>query len=104
MKPFEIVKKFPKTELMKVELGLTQDVLQIYNALTKVKEKMDTDVAKAKKAAIIGDGGIGNFYKKAEDIERLAKELGIPVSDINLQKLFLDIKEYQKSFDEVIRL
>ena len=65
---------------------------------------MNSDISKAKKSAIIGDGGIRNFYKKAEDVERLAKELGIPISDINLQKLFSDIKQYQKEFDEVIKL
>ena len=73
MKPFEIVKKFPKTELMKVELGLTQDVLQIYNALTKVKEKMDTDVAKAKRQQLLAMAVSEIFIKKQKILKDLQK-------------------------------
>ena len=65
---------------------------------------MDDDLAKAKRSAILGDSGVRKFYDKANDIEKMAKELGIPISDINLQKLFSEIKEYEKEFNEVIKL
>ena len=104
----EILQKFSTQKIdlasEKIELGLKQDVLTIYNALTKVKEKMDDDLAKAKRYAILGDSGVRKFYDKANDIEKMAKELGIPISDINLQKLFSEIKEYEKEFNEVIKL
>ena len=95
---------FAKLSTEKVELGLQQDVLAIYNALQKVVNNMDSDIAKAKKSAILGDSGVKNFYKKAQEIESMAKELGISPKDINLSKLFADIKEFQKSFDSVIKL
>jgi len=95
---------FAKLSTQKVELALVQEVLAIYNALQKVVNNMNSDIVKAKKSAIIGDGGIRNFYKKAQDAEAMAKELGISPKDINLSKLFADIKEFQKSFDSVIKL
>ena len=95
---------FAKLSTEKVELGLTQDVLAIYNALQKVANNMDSDIAKAKKSAILGDSGVKNFYKKAQEAEAMAKELGISPKDINLSKLFADIKEFQKRFDSVIKL
>jgi hypothetical protein len=96
--------KEEKTELatQKVELGLTQDALNIYKSLDKIKNKIENDLSGLKKQAILGDSGIKNFNKKANDIEKMAKELGISVSDINLQKLFAEVKEMQKLFDDVI--
>jgi hypothetical protein len=95
-----------KVELsaQKVELGLTQDALNIYKALNKVRSKIESDVSSLKKQAILGDSGIKNFNKKANDIEKMAKELGVSVSDINLQKLFAEVKEMKKLFDDVINI
>jgi len=91
-------------ETQKVELGLTQDALNIYKALNKVRNKIESDINSLKKQAILGDSGIKNFNKKANDIEKMAKELGVSVSDINLQKLFAEVKEMKKLFDDVIKL
>ena len=91
------------SEEKKVELALVDDLKTVYNALVKVKDIMDGSLNKAKKAAVKGDTGIKNFYKKFKDIETAAKELGIPVSDINLQKLEGDVKQFQKDFDKVIK-
>ena len=88
--------------VQKVELGLIDDVNKTYNAIKKVKDKMDDDLAKAKRSAIIGDTEIQNFNKLVGDVEKAAKELGIPVSDMNLQKLSNDIKSFQKDFNTVI--
>jgi len=88
--------------VQKVELGLVDDVNKTYNAIKKVKDKMDDDLAKAKRSAIIGDTEIQNFNKLVGDVEKAAKELGIPVSDMNLQKLSNDIKSFQKDFNTVI--
>jgi len=90
--------------VQKVELGLTQDALNIYKALNKVRNKIESDVSSLKKQAILGDSGIKNFNKKANDIEKMAKELGVSVSDINLQKLFAEVKEMKKLFDDVINI
>jgi hypothetical protein len=88
--------------VQKVELGLMQDVMKTYNAVKKVKDKMDEDLSKAKRSAVLGDSGIKNFNKLAGDAEKAAKELGIPVGDMNLQKLFSDIKDMEKDFNKVI--
>ena len=63
---------------------------------------MDDDLAKAKRSAIIGDTEIQNFNKLASDVEKAAKELGVPTGDLNLQKLLNDIKSFQKEFNSVI--
>jgi hypothetical protein len=93
-----------KVELatQKVELALVDDALNIYKSLDKIKNKIENDLSGLKKQAILGDSGIKNFNKKANDIEKMAKELGVSVSDINLQKLFAEVKEMQKLFDDVI--
>ena len=96
------IEKIVKGE--KVELALVNDLKTVYNALVKVKDIMDGSLNKAKKAAAVkGDTGVKNFYKKFKNIETAAKELGIPVSDINLQKLQADVKQFQKDFDNVIK-
>ena len=95
------IEKIVKGE--KVELALVNDLKTVYNALVKVKDIMDGSLNKAKKAAVKGDTGVKNFYKKFKNIETAAKELGIPVSDINLQKLQADVKQFQKDFDNVIK-
>ena len=99
----EIYNKFPKVELEKVELSKISDLKTAYNALVKVKDIMDGNLNKAKKSAVMGDTGVKNFYKIFKDIENAAKELGIPVTDINLQKLDSDVKQFQKDFDKVIK-
>ena len=90
--------------VQKVELGLMDDVMKVYKTLVKVKDKMDDDLSKVKKSAIMGDSGIQNFNKLSGDIEKAAKELGIPASDLNLQKLYSEVKDMQKEFDKVIKL
>jgi hypothetical protein len=87
----------------KVELSKISDLKTAYNALVKVKDIMDGNLNKAKKSAVMGDTGVKNFYKIFKDIENVAKELGIPVTDINLQKLDSDVKQFQKDFDKVIK-
>ena len=57
---------------------------------------MDGHLSKAKQAAIKGDVGIKNFNKKFKDIETASKQLGIPVKDVNIQKLNSEIKEFKK--------
>ena len=86
----------------KVKLGKIQDVTKLYNVIKKAKDNMDDDLAKAKRSAIIGDTEIQNFNKLASDVEKAAKELGVPTGDLNLQKLFNDIKSFQKEFNSVI--
>ena len=90
--------------VQKGELGLMDDVMKVYKTLVKVKDKMDDDLSKVKKSAIMGDSGIQNFNKLSGDIEKAAKELGIPASDLNLQKLYSEVKDMQKEFDKVIKL
>ena len=87
----------------RVELGLIDDLMVNYKALIKVKDIMDGHLSKAKQAAIKGDNGIKNFNKKFKDIETASKQLGIPVKDVNIQKLNSEIKEFTKDFNKVIK-
>ena len=96
------LKEFNLSKVEKVELGKIQDVTKLYNVIKKAKDNMDDDLAKAKRSAIIGDTEIQNFNKLASDVEKAAKELGVPTGDLNLQKLFNDIKSFQKEFNSVI--
>lgn len=86
----------------KIELGLIDDVKKQYNLIIKLKEKAEDDLAKAKKSAVIADSEIKEFKKDANKAEKIAKELGISSKDMNLQKLFQDIKEAEKLFDDII--
>jgi len=96
------LKEFNLSKVEKVELGKIQDVTKLYNVIKKAKDNMDDDLAKAKRSAIIGDTEIQNFNKLASDVEKAAKELGVPTGDLNLQKLLNDIKSFQKEFNSVI--
>jgi len=87
----------------KIELGLTQDALQIFQSLDKIKNKIESDLSSLKRQAIMGDSGIKEFNKKADDIEQMAKDLGVSVTDINLQKLISEVKSMQKLFDDIIK-
>ena len=93
-----------KTELAKhkIELGLIDDVKKQYNLIIKLKEKAEDDLAKAKKSAIMAESEIKEFNKDANKAEQIAKELGISSKDINLQKLFQDIKQAEKLFNDII--
>ena len=51
----------------------------------------------------MGDSGIKEFNKKADDIEQMAKDLGVSVTDINLQKLISEVKTMQTLFDDIIK-
>ena len=51
---------------------------------------------------MIADSEIKEFKKDANKAEKIAKELGISPKDINLQKLFQDIKEAEKLFEDII--
>tara|TARA_R100001510_G_scaffold807_1_gene592 strand:+ start:153 stop:485 length:333 start_codon:yes stop_codon:yes gene_type:complete len=89
-------------EAHRVELSLVDDVKKQYNLIIKLKEKAEDDLAKAKKSAVIADSEIKEFKKDANKAEKIAKELGISLKDMNLQKLFQDIKEAEKLFDDII--
>ena len=91
-----------KLKSEKIELGLIDDVKKQYNLIIKLKEKAEDDLAKAKKSAVIADSEIKEFKKDANKAEKIAKELGISSKDMNLQKLFQDIKEAEKLFDDII--
>ena len=97
--------KESKTELKaeKVELGLMQDVLKLHNKIEGFKDDMDGQLSKAKMSAIKVDTEIKNFEKLAGDAEKTAKELGIPVKDMNLQKLYTNIKDWAKDATAVIK-
>ena len=86
----------------KVELGLIDDVKKKYNLIIKLKEKAEDDLSKAKRSAVIADSEIKEFKKDANKVEKIAKELGISSKDMNLQKLFQDLKEAEKLFDNII--
>ena len=94
-----------KTELKaeKVELGLMQDVLSLHNKIEGFKDDMDGQLSKAKMSAIKVDTEIKNFEKLAGNVEKSAKELGIPIGDMNLQKLYTNIKEWTKDATAVIK-
>ena len=94
-----------KTELKaeKVELGLMQDVLKLHDKIEGFKDDMDGQLSKAKMSAIKVDTEIKNFEKLAGDAEKTAKELGIPVKDMNLQKLYTNIKDWAKDATAVIK-
>ena len=88
----------------RVELALIDDLMVNYKALIKIKDVMDGHLSKAKQSAIKGDIGIKNFNKKFKDIETASKQLGIPVKDINLQKLDSEVKEFKIDFNKVIKV
>ena len=88
----------------RVELALIDDLMVNYKALIKIKNVMDGHLSKAKQSAIKGDIGIKNFNKKVKDIETASKQLGIPVKDINLQKLDTEVKEFKTDFNKVIKV
>jgi len=87
--------------VQKVELGLMQDVLKLHNKIEGVRDTMLNQLAKAKFSAVIVDTEIKNFNKLAGDAEKTAKELGIPVGDMNLQKLYSNIKEWTKDANSI---
>ena len=110
----QMQKKEPTTEevrtalkellsVQKVELGLMQDVLSLHNKIEGFIDDMDGQLSKAKMSAIKVDTEIKNFEKLAGDVEKTAKELGIPIGDMNLQKLYTNIKEWTKDANAVIK-
>ena len=97
------LKEFNLSKVEKVDLGLMQDVLKLYNKIEGFKDDMDGQLSKAKMSATKVDSEIKNFEKLAGDVEKTAKELGIPVKDMNLQKLYTNIKEWKKDADIVLK-
>lgn len=87
----------------KIELGVLDDVKKTYQAVTNLREKAEEDLAKAKRSAIMGDSMIKDFKADANKAEKLAKELGISVKDINLQQLFKEVDSAEKQFDAIIK-
>ena len=86
MKPSEIVKKFPKTELMKVELGMIDDIAQLVKNTRKLVEvaenkglsslknivlKVETDFVKAYRSA---SDGIDLIEKTEKGLKQLGVE------------------------------
>ena len=94
---------FAKAKGERVELGLMQDVLSLYDKIEKFKDDMDSQLSKAKMSAVKVDAEIKNFNKLAGNIEKAAKDLGIPVKDMNLQKLYNNIKDWTKDATAVIK-
>tara|TARA_R100001230_G_C5598227_1_gene112777 strand:- start:49 stop:375 length:327 start_codon:yes stop_codon:yes gene_type:complete len=88
--------------VQKVELGLVQDVLSLYDKIEGFKNEMDKNLSKAKSSAIKVDAEIKNFKKLAGNVEKAAKDLGISVNDLNLKKLYSDINTFEKDADAVI--
>jgi len=99
-------KELKNTELKgskRIELGLMQDVLSLHNKIEGFKDDMDGQLSKAKMSAVKVDTEIKNFNKLAGNLEEAAKDLGIPVGDMNLQKLYTNIKEWTKDATAVIK-
>ena len=92
--------KLENTE--KINFNKIKDVTKLYTLIKKVKDSMDVHLSRAKRLAIVVDTEIKSFNKLAGDIERASKELGIPIKDINLQKLFNDLKKFKKEADSVL--
>ena len=101
----KLAKEDKKTELAseKVELALLDDVKKTYKAVTNLRKKAEEDLAKSKRSAIMGDSMIKEFKADANKVEKLAKELGIPVKDINLQQLVKEVDSAEKQFDAIIK-
>jgi len=99
----EELEKVNLTKAEKIELGLMQDVLSLHNKIEGFTEDMYGQLSKAKMSATKVDVEIKNFEKLAGDVEKTAKELGIPVKDMNLQKLYNNIKEWKKNADIVLK-
>lgn len=87
----------------RVELSLLDDVKKTYQAVINLRKKAEDDLAKSKRSAIMGDSIIKDFKADANKVEKLAKELGIPVKDINLQQLFKEVDSAEKQFDAIIK-
>ena len=87
----------------RVELSLLDDVKKTYQAVINLRKKAEDDLAKSKRSAIMGDSMIKDFKADANKVEKLAKELGIPVKDINLQQLFKEVDSAEKQFDAIIK-
>lgn len=87
----------------KVELALLDDVKKTYKAVTNLRKKAEEDLAKSKRSAIMGDSIIKDFKADANKVEKLAKELGISVKDINLQQLVKEVDSAEKQFDAIIK-
>ena len=87
----------------KVELSLLDDVKKTYKAISNLKQKAEEDLAKSKRSAIMGDSMIKDFKSDANKVEKLAKELGISVKDINLQQLVKEVDLAEKQFDAIIK-
>jgi len=86
----------------KVELALIDDIQKKYNLLKKLEAKTENELSKLKKTAIIADTEIQDFNKLVVNVEKAAKELGVSTKDINLQKLFSDVKQMQNLFNDII--
>ena len=92
---------FAKAKGERVELGLMQDVLSLHNKIEGFKDDMDGQLSKAKMSAVKVDTEIKNFNKLAGNVEEAAKDLGIPVGDMNLQKLYTNIKNGRKTLRQL---
>ena len=93
-----------KTELEthKIELSLLDDAKKKYNLIMKIKEKAEKSLSKAKFDAVIIETEADEFAKEVSNIEKIAKDLGISPKDMNLQKLFQDVKEAKKLASEIL--
>ena len=85
-----------------VEFNMLDDIKKEYSFIMGLSKDLESQLSKAKFSAVTGDSKVGDFNKEVAKAEKLAKELGISVNDMNLQKLFSDVKEAGKLFDSVI--
>ena len=122
MKPFEIVKKFPKTELAskKIELGLVDDLEKSIEKLSNLRDSsygLNKDVLtlQQKLKPLLQDKkeytevlkGNEPFVKKAEanikktfnELSKSAAELGISVNKLPVYKKYETSKNLLKEID-----
>lgn len=100
MKSFEIVKKFPKTELMKVELAVL-DSLRYTKGVLDFGKNIDIDIDELESVnrSLIVDSDdlmqdMKALSKGISEVESAAKELGINPNEVKGYKEALDALQY----------
>jgi TPP-dependent 2-oxoacid decarboxylase len=93
-----------KLKAEKIELALLDDIKKEYASIMSMVKKSEEAISKAKTSAVMGDSMINDFNSEVDKLEKLAKELGVSVKDINIGKLSSDIKEASKLFNSIIKV
>ena len=98
--------KSDKVELKaeNIELSMLDDIKKEYASIMSMVKKSEEAISKAKTSAVMGDSMINDFNSEVDKLEKLAKELGVSVKDINIGKLSSDIKEASKLFNSIIKV